>query len=150
MVRPFHTYGPGLLKDDGRVFADLVFSILEDKDIVLRSDGSAIRAFCYISDATIELFKVLLDSIDGEAYNIGNDSNAITIRDLANQLIGLYPEKKLKVVYDINMEDMRTGKMKSPLSVSIPNMDKTVDLGYKPVITIYEGFTRTIASFSHK
>lgn len=27
------------------------------------------------------------------------------------------------------MEDMRTGKMKSPLSVSIPNMDKTVDLG---------------------
>lgn len=150
IVRPFHTYGPGLLKDDGRVFADLVFSILEDKDIVLRSDGTAIRAFCYISDATIELFKVLLDGIDGEAYNIGNDSNAITIRDLANQLIGLYPEKKLKVVYDINMEDMRTGKMKSPLSVSIPNMDKTVDLGYKPVITIYEGFTRTIASFSHK
>ena len=45
---------------------------------------------------------------------------------------------------------MRTGKMKSPLSVSIPNMDKTVDLGYKLVITIYEGFTRTIASFFHK
>jgi len=31
IVRPFHTYGPGLLLDDGRVFADFVSSIVNKK-----------------------------------------------------------------------------------------------------------------------
>ena len=48
IVRPFHTYGPGMQLDDGRVFADFVSDIVNGKDIVMKSDGSAIRAFCIL------------------------------------------------------------------------------------------------------
>lgn len=39
VVRPFHTYGPGLALDDGRVFADIVASVVAGRDIVLTSGG---------------------------------------------------------------------------------------------------------------
>lgn len=147
IVRSFHCYGPGMLMNDGRVFADFTNNILHNEDIILRSDGSAVRAFCYITDATLEFFEVLLNGEDSQAYNVGNSNNAISIRDLAQTLVGLFPEKKLKVVMQIDENDMRTSKMKSPLSVSTPNISKIVALGYKPTVTIAEGYRRTIKSF---
>ena len=41
VVRPFHTYGPGMALDDGRVFADFVADVVAARDIVLHSDGLA-------------------------------------------------------------------------------------------------------------
>ncbi|MBI3891533.1 MAG: NAD-dependent epimerase/dehydratase family protein, partial [Candidatus Wallbacteria bacterium] len=72
IVRPFHTYGPGMRLDDGRVFADFVADIVQGRDILLQSDGSALRAFCYLADATVGFFTVLLKGKVAEAYNIGN------------------------------------------------------------------------------
>lgn len=146
IVRPFHCFGPGMLLNDGRVFADFIGNILRNEDIVIHSDGSAVRAFCYITDATIQFFKVLLDGHDSEAYNVGNSNNAISIKELAETLTTLYPEKKLKVVVDIDENDLRTSKMKSPLSVSIPDTHKIEVLGIHPKVSIKDGFNRTIES----
>ncbi len=60
IVRLSHTYGPGMELNDGRVFADFVADIVAGRDIVLKSDGSARRPFCYLADATVGFFKVLL------------------------------------------------------------------------------------------
>lgn len=147
IVRPFHCYGPGMLLNDGRVFADFIGNILNNENIVLHSDGSAVRAFCYITDATLQFFKVLLDGEDSKAYNVGNSKNAVSIKELAERLTALYPDKQLKVVIDIDENDMRTYKMKSPLSVSIPDTRKIESLGIHPEVSIEEGFERTIESF---
>lgn len=147
IVRPFHTYGPGMQRNDGRVFADFAYNIFDNKDIVLRSDGSAERAFCYITDASIAYFKVLLDGKDKEAYNVGNQDACISIRNLAKMLVNLFPEKHLKCVFDIDENDMRTGKMKSPLTRSVPNTAKLKALCWNPSVTIEEGFKRTIENF---
>lgn len=45
IIRPFHTYGPGMALDDGRVFADFVANVVNRQDIVMMSDGSAVRPF---------------------------------------------------------------------------------------------------------
>ena len=34
IVRPFHTYGPGVSLDDGRVFADFVSDVVSKKNIL--------------------------------------------------------------------------------------------------------------------
>ena len=86
IVRPFHTYGPGISFDDGRVFADFVADAVLGRDIVLRSDGLAQRSFCYISDATIGFLTVLLKGDRGEAYNIGNPEAEMSIRELADTI----------------------------------------------------------------
>ncbi|WP_455668161.1 NAD-dependent epimerase/dehydratase family protein [Phocaeicola sp.] len=146
IVRPFHTYGPGISLDDGRVFADFCRNIVNGEDIVLRSDGSARRAFCYISDAILGFFKILLDGKDAEAYNIGNPDAEVSIRELAEVLVSLYPEKRLGIRTEILKNDLTTVKMKSPLSRNTPDINKAMNLGWHPVTSIGVGFSRMIAS----
>lgn len=146
IVRPFHTYGPGVDLSDGRVFADFCKNIINSQDIILRSNGEARRAFCYIKDAVLGFFKVLLDGNDGEAYNIGNPSAEISIYELAQLLVSLYPEKKLLVRKEFIEGDLTTVKMKSPLIRSCPNIAKAMELGWIPITSIEEGFLYMVDS----
>ena len=45
----------------------LFFNVLDGKDIIMNSDGTAVRAFCYISDAIVGIFKVLQDGENSDA-----------------------------------------------------------------------------------
>lgn len=144
IVRPFHTYGPGMALDDGRVFADLVRDVVYRRDLQLHSDGAAVRAFCYLSDAVIGFFTVLLGGETGQAYNVGNPSGAISIRALADLLVELYPHFGLRVV---RVDKPVDGYVKSPISINVPNIDKLRLLGWRPQLTPSEGFQRTISSF---
>lgn len=145
IVRPFHTYGPGMSLDDGRVFADFVADIINNRNIVIKSDGKARRAFCYLADAVTGFFTILLNGENGHAYNVGNDQSEVSISELAEKLVNLFPEKGLKVV---KQEFEKTqGYIKSGLSRHCPNISKIRDLGWQPKISIEEGFSRTIRSF---
>jgi dTDP-glucose 4,6-dehydratase/UDP-glucuronate decarboxylase len=83
IARPFNVYGPGQRLDDGRILPDLIGAALERRPLLLRSDGSATRAFCYASDAICALLLVLLSDADGEAVNVGNDRAECSIAELA-------------------------------------------------------------------
>ncbi|MBA7480351.1 GDP-L-fucose synthase [subsurface metagenome] len=145
IVRPFHTYGPGMRLDDGRVFADFVADIVYNRDIVMKSDGSASRAFCYVADAVAGFFTVLLRGECGQAYNVGNDRCEVTILELANTLAGLFPEKGLKVVKQ--KLPAAPGYLKSKVSRICPDISRIRALGWEPVTGIQKGFIRTIRSF---
>jgi UDP-glucuronate decarboxylase len=144
IVRPFHTYGPGMDLNDGRVYADFISDIVHGRDIIMKSDGSAIRAFCYISDATKAFFTVLLNGKNAEAYNVGNDGGQCSIIDLAQQLILLFPEKGLKVVKQSQSEGPYINSLVSRIA---PGIDKLKLLGWIPETSIENGFLRTIRSY---
>jgi len=143
IVRPFHTYGPGMKLDDGRVFADFVRNIVMDENIEMKSDGNAVRSFCYISDATIAFFKILLEGKNNNAYNMSNPTQSVSIKELAEILIDLFPEKKLKVIYKNQSQDY----LKSPIEGHIANISKLQSLDWNPSVSISEGFTKTIRSY---
>lgn len=145
VVRPFHTYGPGMALDDGRVFADFVADVVAQRDIVLRSDGLAKRPFCYISDATIGFLTVLLTGGNAEAYNVGNPDAEISIRDLATVIAGLFPERGVGTRIEVPVSN--DSYLKSPISRSCPDVGKIKALGWSPGIGVEEGFRRTIQSF---
>ncbi len=144
IVRPFHTYGPGMDLQDGRVFADFVSDILIGKNIALKSDGSAVRAFCYLADAVAGYFTVLLRGEKATAYNVGNPDAVTSIADLAETLVALFPSQGLKVerTTRVNREYLA-----SPVSVNIPNIDRVRALGWQPSYGIRDGFKRTVESF---
>jgi UDP-glucuronate decarboxylase len=143
IARPFHTYGPGLSLDDGRVFADFVASIVAGRNIEMNSDGSAIRSFCYIADATEAFFTLLLKGADKEAYNIGNPEASLSIKELAGLLVDLYPEKNLKAVFKQNDKPY----LQSTFNKLCPDINKANALGWGPKTKPAEGFKRTIESF---
>ena len=98
MVRPDHTYGPTMdLENDHRVFAEFVSDVVNNKNIVIKSDGLPVRTFCYISDATDGFFRVLLNGAPGESYHISNNEGRL-YQNLAETLVSLFPEMGLKVI----------------------------------------------------
>jgi UDP-glucuronate decarboxylase len=145
IVRPFHTYGPGMALDDGRVFADFVADIVHHRNIEMKSDGKATRAFCYLSDATIGFFTVLLKGANGHTYNVGNPKAEMSILELAETLVQLFPERKLQLIRKI--EETTNLYLQSPIPRNSPNIDKVRALGWEPTIGVAEGFRRTVQSF---
>jgi len=143
IIRIFHTYGPGMDLYDGRVFADFIADIVYNRDIVMKSDGAAVRAFCYLTDAITGYFLVMLHGVNGEAYNVGNTEGEISVIDLAEKLITLFPEKNLKV---IRKEQLVTGYIQSSVQRVVPNTDKLQALGWKAKVDVATGFKRTITS----
>lgn len=146
IVRPFHTYGPHMLLDDGRVYADFVANILSNQPITLKSDGTARRAFCYASDAVAGFWTVLLSGVHGQVYNVGNPAEEISIGALADMLVGLYPEKKLSVQFAAREND--SAYLVSPIVRNCPDITKIEKLGWFPRTTVREGFKKTIESYS--
>ncbi|HCN84421.1 MAG TPA: UDP-glucuronate decarboxylase [Sphingobacteriaceae bacterium] len=146
IVRPFHTYGPKMQMDDGRVYADFIADILANRDIIIKSDGSAMRAFCYLSDATIGFFKVLLNGQNGEAYNIGNPDQEYSVLELAQILTNIYPERGLKINMQLNSQD--ANYVKSPVRRSCPDINKMHKLNWYPVVTVAEGFKRVLNNYN--
>jgi nucleoside-diphosphate-sugar epimerase len=98
-------------------------------------------AFTYVSDAVSGIFFALLNG-DELVYNVGNSSEIIRVRDLAEIVTGLYPEMGLKVVYDIPTE--ATGYLAN--RVAFLDVERVVKLGWSPKIMLDNGFLRTINS----
>jgi len=148
IVRISHTYGPGLALDDGRVFADFVGNIVRDEDIVLKSDGSARRPFCYLADATLAFFTVLLRGEAGQAYNVANDEADVSMLELAERLVRVFPERKLAVKLAEGL--IPTKQTAGKVAGAVPDTTKLRKLGWRPAISIEEGFKRTVMSFESR
>src|SRR5262245_38786111 len=92
VARPFNNYGPGLKITDRRVIPDFARDILTGRDMVMLSDGSARRTFCYVADAVAGYYKILISGRTGEAYNIGVETPEISMAELAQRMAKLGQE----------------------------------------------------------
>ena len=140
IVRLAHTYGPGMSVDDGRVQADFLKNVLNEEDIVLKSDGSSVRTYTYISDAVSAMFKILVNSED-IVYNVSDEKNEVSIKQLAEIMVQICPEKELKLVFDIEEDD----KGCAPFKFGILSSEKIKkELNWSAKYSISEGFKRTL------
>lgn len=148
IARIAHSYGPGMeINQDGRVMSDFISDIVNDRNIIINSDGTAERAFCYITDAIAGMFYILLNGKIGEAYNIANETESVQIKDLAKKLIDLFYEKSLKIEFRIPTQQQRNGYSKYE-RVKL-NTKKLEDLGWNPQVELIEGLKRTVISFKN-
>ena len=139
IIRLAHTYGPGMSIYDGRVQADFLKNVINNQDIIMKSDGSSVRTYTYISDAVNGLFKVLLSSND-IVYNISDDKE-VSIKDLAEILVSLSENSKLVMEIDESMKKGSASFKKGILS----NEKIKKELNWYPKYDIVEGFKRTIS-----
>lgn len=145
IARIFHTYGPQMKLNDGRVFADFVRDSLEGRQIKLSSSGDALRCFCYLSDATSAFLHLIVSGETAQAYNLSNPETEITIRDLASLLAGL--SNPPLEVYLGNNQDLKPDYLPSQVPRSLPSIAKVQALGWQPFVGLQYGFERTLSSY---
>jgi UDP-glucuronate decarboxylase len=142
IVRPFNNYGPGMRLNDKRVPADFAKAIIENKKLIMYSDGKPTRTFCYVTDAITGYLKALLYE-PFEYFNIGIDKPEISIKELAR----IYKEAGLAIFgfnqsIEFREPDEQSYLTHNPLR-RCPDISKARELlKYSPSISIDEGVHR--------
>jgi UDP-glucuronate decarboxylase len=126
--------------NDRRVLPMFAYKALNKESIPVHGDGHQTRTFCYITDAVTGFMKVLLKGQPGEAYNIGNSENEISMANLAKLFVEIegggssyelipYPEN-----YPAGEPQRRC-----------PDLTKSrKDLLFKPEVNLKDGLKRFI------
>jgi nucleoside-diphosphate-sugar epimerase len=139
-IRIAHSYGPTMkLENDGRVMSDLLSDVVAGRDIVLKSSGEAVRAFLYVTDAVVGMFTVLFHGETAKAYNLANETEPISIKDLAQLLTSYRKDKSIQVVTTEGSQKGYCAYRRTALDTSAIEQ-----LGWKPVIPLKEGINRVL------
>ena len=122
-------------KLDTKAMSQFMDKALAGEDIVLKSKGNQRFSYCYVADAASGIFKVLFDGVNGEAYNVSDDDEGITLGGYAEFMAELAGKK---VVYQI--EDDAAA---SRASFALLDTTKLKKIGWKPLYTVSDGLRRT-------
>lgn len=138
IARPFNVYGPYLHLNDGRIIPDFMKNALNSSEIIIHSDGTPTRSFCYVVDAMCGFFRLLLLAPSGTICNVGN-SEEISVRKVAeiikktlNKPLNIKVEKSSDPNYTVDNPQRRC-----------PDLSKISEIvNYKPKIKFETGIER--------
>ena len=135
VFRLARVFGADKTKRDTKAMAQFIRNAVEGEDIVLKSKGLQKFSYVYIADAVAGIFKVILDGVTGEAYNISADCDGRNLGQYAEYIASLGGKK---VIYDIENNPNASQAMNALLDNS-----KIKKLGFAPRYSVLEGLERT-------
>lgn len=128
IARLAQIFGPGISKDDNRVFAQFMRSALKKEDIVLHTTGESKGNYCYTVDCIRALFLLLNKGENGEAYNIVNEETNISIKEMAHLVANeIFPYK-----VNVKIEIPRENKGYAPTTKLRLSGEKLRKLNWQP------------------
>lgn len=142
IIRLTQTLGLGFDYNDTRVAAQFARSVIEKKDIVLKTKGATKRPILYTSDAISAILIVLLKGKNGEFYTAANPETFVTISETAHMIADEITNGEIKVVYNIN-EVPAEYAANINLRLNL-NVDKLCTLGWNPSIDLKTAYQRMI------
>lgn len=141
IARLTQTLGAGIDYNDTRVAVQFMRSVIENKDIVLKTEGKTRRPIVYISDAVSGIFTILLKGLSGGSYTVANKKTIATIRETADMIAHNIAQDKIKVVFDIDVPKEYVPNLNLNLNL---NTDKLESLGWKACVGLEDAYRRMI------
>lgn len=132
IARLCQTFGPGVNYQDNRVFAQFSRSVVEEKDIILHTEGTTERNYCSIRDSISGILYILISGEVGQAYNIANENTMISISDLATKFVGM-TSNKISVKFDI--QDIKNYGYNPEVKLKLKTK-KLEQLGWQPKVSL--------------
>ena len=143
IARLAQTFGAGISRDENRVFAQFARSLINKQDIILHTKGDSYGNYCYTSECVEAILFLLLNGVNGEAYNVVNETTNIMIRDMA-QMMAEMSGGDIKVVFNIPEDALKYGY--APSVKMHLSGEKLENLGWKARIGLKEMYSRLIDS----
>lgn len=134
VTRPSHTYGVCVSANDNRATAQFLECAVSKKTIILHSEGKQMRSYTYVADCVSGMLTVLLNGVNGEAYNLANSNSRITILNFAQILA-----YKAGVECIIKTPNKCERKEHSPIEYAVLDSSKLENLGWMGKYDIYKG-----------
>lgn len=139
VARIFNTYGPFMLKDDGRVVSNFIVQALTNKPLTVYGEGHQTRSLCYVSDLIEGLVKLMNSNstIQGP-INLGNDAE-ISIEQLARTVLEHTGSQSEINYLPLPADDPIQRK---------PDLSRAkTDLNWEATVPLYQGLKQTIDFF---
>lgn len=137
-IRLAQTFGPGVAKDDGRVFAEFARCAMHKQDIALQTAGTSKRCYLYTADAVTAILTVLLSGKAGEAYNVANRETYCSIVGMAQMVADKLAGGKIEV--HVPTDGKHEQKFPPPHNLNL-STDKVQKLGWsadKGLVDMYK------------
>lgn len=144
VVRLAQTFGPGVPKEDTRVFVDFSRKALKGEDIVLRTKGDSCRMYLYTMDAAAAILTVLLRGEAGECYNAANTQTYCSIREMAELVSSVLSGGRSRVTVQL---DEQAQKIFPPAHKLYLDTSKLEKLGWKANYTLSDMYQRMVKGF---
>jgi len=137
IARLAQTFGAGVPITDNRMPMQFARAVVEGSDIVLHTEGKSISNFVYLSDAITGILTILERGEKGQAYNVCNDTETRSVREIAELVAEEVANGAVNVVIE-KKENMGY----APDVVMYLNSEKLRSLGWKADISLAESYRR--------
>lgn len=138
IVRFFSLLGPYQDENSTSAVVDFIRQALAGDTITIQDSGKTVRSYCYIADAMVALWKLLLSQPTGEVINVGSDLEAVSFLELAKR-IGRCMGKDVTVVAEGKPPAGVLGSRYAPDVTQLYRQE-----GFRPTTTLDEALRRTI------
>jgi len=128
---------------DTRIAAYFSRCVIENKDIVLHTEGKPRRPCLYTRDAISGILTVLFEGSNGEVYTIANKKTSISIRETAELIATQIAKNRIRVLFKITNPKEYTFNQELNLAL---NTDKLEVLGWQAEVGLEEAYLRMIES----
>jgi UDP-glucose 4-epimerase len=136
IVRPFNVAGPRQSPRGGFVLPRFLRQAHFGEDITVFGDGRALRAFTHVRDVVDGLVRTMDKGQRGDAYNIGNPANRISILELAESVREVVPSSST-----IKFIDPKTiyGPLYEEANDKFPEASRAMnELGWRPSYSVQD------------
>lgn len=139
VARLCYVYGATITDTNSRADAQFLRNALDKKDIVMKSEGTQKRTYCYVADVLSGLLCILLKGQNNEVYNVSNPNSIVSIKEYAQTLADI---AGVQLKFELPDEIEARGFSK-PLD-SILDSTKLQNIGWRPIYDIKSGLTNTV------
>ena len=115
------------------------YAVARGENIIMKSDGSQLRSYCYCLDCASAILKVLIKGKNADAYNISNPDSILSIRQMAEILTA-----SANVNLEMELPTQEEKKRFNPMSNSSLDSTKLIELGWKGLFNAERGFSHTV------
>lgn len=132
-------YGATMRLNDSKAMSEFIMNGVRGEDIVLKSQGVPRFSYCYATDAVSGILYCLLNGKCGEAYNVADSSEILSLRQIAEYISSLAGRK---VVFELPSETQAKGFSKAVNAIM--SNDKLRALGWSPKDDTRSGVKKTV------
>lgn len=139
IARLAQTFGAGASLSDNRMPMQFAKAVVENKDIVLHTEGNSLSNILYLTDAIVGILTILTKGITGQVYNVCNDSETRSVREIAELVATKVADGRINVLVDLQNNMGYAPDVKMYL-----NSDKLKKLGWRASVDLVDAYKRLV------